>query len=224
MSFRSRTLVTPDNVGERLRQLREESKLTLDAVASQLNISIKHLQAIEESRYQDLPGKVYARNFVRRYIELVGLNVETAMEKFDQEYAVLTAPQQRRQSILPQRAQAEQPWWLRHSRLLFAGAVVAIVAGYFGWQIVRLVTPPQLTVTQPETDVLVRTSMLTITGSTEPSAEVRINNETAEVSATGEFSVPVDLQVGLNTIKITAKKKRSGEQVVIRQVLYEAPK
>lgn len=224
MSFRSRTLVSPENVGERLRQLREESHQTIESIAHQLNVSVKHLQAIETSRYQDLPGKVYARNFVRRYVELVGLNVETAMEKFDQEYAVLTAPQQRRNPMLPQRAQAEHPWWYRHGRLLAAGAVVLLVAGYFGWQIVRLVTPPELIVTQPAADVLVTAATFTVAGSTVPGAEVRINNETTELAANGTFSVRVDLQAGLNTIKITAKKKRSGERTVLRQILYEVPK
>lgn len=224
MSFRSRTLVSPDSVGERLRQLREEAHLTVEEMAAELNISVKHLQSIETSRYQDLPGKVYARNFVRQYVARVGLNVEAAMEKFDQEYAVLTSSQQRRNPIMPQRAQADHPWWYRHGRLVISGAIVAIVASYFGWQIIRLVTPPELTVSQPAADVLVTIPVYDVIGATEPGAEVKINNEVIEVNESGEFRESIDLQAGLNTLKITAKKKRSGERTIIRQVLYEVPK
>lgn len=224
MSFRSRDLLTPESVGERLKQLRGESRLPLETLATELQIATKHLQAIEESRYQDLPGKVYARNFVRRYVERMGLNAATAMEQFDAEYAVLTATQQRRHPILPQRARAEHPWWYRHGRLLFAGLVVALVAGYFGWQIVRLVTPPNLDVLIPAGDTLATTPTQTVSGQVDQDTEVKINGEAVEVTKTGEFSVTIDLQTGLNTLKITAKKKRSGERVVVRQVLYEEPK
>lgn len=224
MSFRARPLISQDSVGERLRQLRTEAHLSVESVANELQIAVKHLQAIEASRYQDLPGKVYARNFVRRYTERMGLNVETAMDRFDQEYAVVTAPQERRNPILPQRATSGHSWWRQNGRLLLAGAVVALVAGYFGWQIVRLVTPPQLTVSQPATDTLSSSASYTIQGLTEVGAEVRINNEPAEVTDQGVFTVQIDLQPGLNTLKISAKKKRSGERTIVRQILYEIEK
>lgn len=224
MSWRSRALISPESVGGRLQQLRQEAHLTIEAVAAELQIAVKHLQSIEASRYQDLPGKVYARNFARRYIERMGLNVETAMEQFDKEYDVLTVPQQRRNPILPQRANAEHPWWYRHGRIVMASVVVALVAGYFGWQIIRLVTPPTLAVTQPAEDALVTAATYTIKGVTEEGAEVRINNETSTVTADGSFAVDVDLQPGVNTLKISAKKKRSGERTIVRQILYEVPK
>ncbi len=224
MSFRARDLLTPDNVGERLKQLRIEARLSLEVLADELQVAVKHLQAIEESRYQDLPGQVYAQNFVRRYVERMGLNVETAMEQFTQEYAVLTTTQQRHHPILPTRINVGHPWWYRHSRLLLAGAVVAVVAGYFSWQIVRLVTPPNLEVTIPADDMLASVATQIVSGRVDQDAEVQINGEAVEVSEAGEFFVSVDLQTGLNTLKITAKKKRSGERVIVRQVLYEEPK
>lgn len=224
MSFRSRPIAAPETVGERLRQLRVEANLTLDDLGEELSIATKHLQAIEESRYQDLPGKVYARNFVRQYIARMDLNQAAAMERFEQEYAVVSAPQQRRNPLLPRRAQVEHPWWYRHGRLLMAGVVVVVVIGYFAWQIVQLLTPPELVVTDPAQDMSVTATTLTVRGNTEPNTEVKINNGPVEVATNGSFSVTIDLQVGLNTLKVTAKKKRSGERVVVRQVLREEPK
>ncbi len=223
MSFRSRPIAGPETLGERLRQLRVEANLTLVEVANELSIAVKHLQAIEESRYQDLPGQVYARNFVRQYIARLDLNQAAAMERFEQEYAVMSAPQQRRNPILPQRAKLEHPWWYRHGRLLTAGAAVVLVLGYFAWQIVQLLTPPGLTVTAPAQDLIVTAATFMVRGTTEPNTQVKINNEAVEVSAGGNFSVTIDLQLGLNTLKVTAKKKRSGERVVVRQVLREEP-
>lgn len=223
MAFRSRPIAAPETLGERLRQLRTEANLSLDDVAGELRIAPKHLQAIEESRYQDLPGPVYARNFVRQYINRLELNQAAAMERFEKENAVMSAPQQRRSPLLPQRAQAEHPWWYRHGRLLMAGAVVVLVVGYFAWQIVHLLTPPDLAVTNPPQDTIVTTATIQIRGTTEPGSEVKINNEAVEVATSGNFSVTIDLQLGLNTLKVTAKKKRSGERVVVRQVLREEP-
>jgi DNA-binding transcriptional regulator YiaG len=43
MTFARRPLAAPDTLGERLRQLREERRLTLDELGRMLNIAPKYL-------------------------------------------------------------------------------------------------------------------------------------------------------------------------------------
>jgi len=62
------------SVGERLRQAREQRGLTLDDVAAQTRIPIRHLRNIEEERWGELPSVTYTVGFTRSYANAVGLN------------------------------------------------------------------------------------------------------------------------------------------------------
>lgn len=62
------------SVGERLRQAREERSLTLEDVAAQTRIPIRHLRAIEESQWDELPAVTYTVGFGRSYANAVGLD------------------------------------------------------------------------------------------------------------------------------------------------------
>jgi cytoskeletal protein RodZ len=221
MFFKQRPLAAPSTVGERLHQLREETRLDLADLAPQLKIPAKYLEAIEESRYQDLPGLVYARNFVRLYASRMSLNLTTVMEKFEEEYAIMAKTRGIARPLMVQRAKTEAPWYRRHGRLLIAGAVIMIVLAYFGWQIWNLFTPPNLVIVRPATDVTTTESAITVSGISEGDAKVSINNAPIQINDRGEFSESIDLQRGLNTLKITAKKKYSRERVVYRNILVE---
>ena len=55
------------NVGEKLKAERERRALTLDDIALRTRIPMRHLEAIEKSEYQKLPGSTYAFGFTRTY-------------------------------------------------------------------------------------------------------------------------------------------------------------
>lgn len=72
-------------VAELLRATRERAGVDLQRVADVLRIRYVYLQAIEEGRYEDLPGKTYVIGFVRAYSEYLGLDVEEVVTRFKQE-------------------------------------------------------------------------------------------------------------------------------------------
>lgn len=61
-------------IGERLRQAREEKGLSLDEVANQTRIPVRHLQHIEAGDWDALPAITYSIGFVRSYGNAVGLD------------------------------------------------------------------------------------------------------------------------------------------------------
>jgi len=65
---------TAGSVGERLRRAREERGLTLEDVATQTRVPIRHLRAIEDSAWDDLPAVTYTVGFGRSYANAVGLD------------------------------------------------------------------------------------------------------------------------------------------------------
>lgn len=64
----------PLSVGERLRIARESRRLSLDDIATQTRVPLRHLEAIERSEWGQLPAPTYSIGFARAYAEIVGLD------------------------------------------------------------------------------------------------------------------------------------------------------
>jgi cytoskeleton protein RodZ len=61
-------------IGERLRRAREARAMSLDDVANQTRIPMRHLQHIEQEEWDALPAPTYAIGFTRNFATAVGLD------------------------------------------------------------------------------------------------------------------------------------------------------
>ena len=77
------------SVGRQLREVRETYDLEIEDVATALRIRPFYLQAIEETRYESLPGTTYAIGFVRAYAEYLRLDPKELVERFKAEVSGL---------------------------------------------------------------------------------------------------------------------------------------
>lgn len=59
--------------GDRLREAREALGLTLADVAQRTRITQRHLRAVEESQFSELPGRTYVTGFSRAYARAINL-------------------------------------------------------------------------------------------------------------------------------------------------------
>lgn len=76
-------------VGMLLRTERERRNFSLDDIAQYLRIRRVLLEAIEQGRFNALPGTPYAVGFVRAYAEFLGLDREELVSQFKAEAAGL---------------------------------------------------------------------------------------------------------------------------------------
>lgn len=72
-------------LGERLRNAREEQGIPLPQAAADTRILQRYLVAIESGEYHHLPGDVYARGFLRNYGEYLGLAAEELIDEYRRE-------------------------------------------------------------------------------------------------------------------------------------------
>lgn len=72
------------DVGRKLKEARISLGYTLDEIEEQTKIRKKYLQALEEERFGDLPGRVYAKAFLRTYARFLNLDAEELATQFDQ--------------------------------------------------------------------------------------------------------------------------------------------
>lgn len=69
-------------IGERLREARLQKDLSLDYMQETTKIQKRYLTAIEEGNFDILPGKFYARAFIKEYANAVGLDPNELLEEF----------------------------------------------------------------------------------------------------------------------------------------------
>ena len=68
--------------GENLRRERELRGISLREIADATKISIRFLQALEQDRFDVLPGGLFRRTFVRQYAKHVGLDADRLVAEF----------------------------------------------------------------------------------------------------------------------------------------------
>lgn len=75
------------NVGDKLRQARERSNLSIRDMSERTKIRSDHLEALEEGNYDVFSAPVYIRGFVRSYSSALKLDVPETLALLDEELA-----------------------------------------------------------------------------------------------------------------------------------------
>lgn len=113
-------------VGDMLRQHRVRSGFDLAEVSGYLHIRRGYLEAIEQGRYDLLPGPAYAAGFVRAYAGFLGCDADATVDRLQHESATLAAvvPLHSRAPV----AEGNAP----RAGVVLMGAAIAFLA-YAGW-------------------------------------------------------------------------------------------
>jgi len=117
--------------GKKLKREREMRGIALEEIARHTKISTRMLEAIEEDRFDLLPGGIFSRAFVLHYARYLGLNEEQAGAEFDLAVGTPGAVSieevaAQRESLARQAAAGEGPA-ARRRLLLIAGLSAALV-------------------------------------------------------------------------------------------------
>lgn len=118
-----------NQIGEILKQTREAQGITLNQIGEATKISTKYLRAIENGEYDAIPGEVYLKGFIRNYANILGLDGEQMVAKFNElrqahdSMALNQLERERRGRMEHDRLERRQ------TRMRIAARVVVIVAG-----------------------------------------------------------------------------------------------
>jgi transcriptional regulator with XRE-family HTH domain len=198
-------------LGEVLRAAREQRGVDLARVERDTKIRSRYLSALESGDYQDLPGAVYTRGFLRNYGLYLGLDPEYLTDLYRLE---TNGTSLERASPAPPR-----PIAIRRTRafVVTPGAIAAAlltvivvaIVGYIGYELFTFAGKPQLRIDQPVGDLAsYGETTYTIVGVAPPNATITVEglgeNPVATADAQGHFSVVVKLVPGSNVITISA--------------------
>lgn len=116
----------PGGIGALLREQRKRRGEDLRKAAQALRIRYPYLEAIEEERFERLPGATYATGFVRAYAEYLGLDSDEILRRFREETSNINdSTELYFLSPIPESG-------IPSGALILVGVVVALL-GYGGW-------------------------------------------------------------------------------------------
>jgi cytoskeleton protein RodZ len=76
-----------ESLGSKLRETREQGNITLLQAAEDTRISLKYLKSLEEEKYEELPGGMYNRAFLRCYCEYLHLNPQEMLQRYESKFS-----------------------------------------------------------------------------------------------------------------------------------------
>lgn len=113
-----------ESLGTIFKEIREKNGITLEEIENTTKIRTKYLKAIENDKFDEIPGKVYAKGFVKSYAKYLKIDqepviIEMIEEAFGENKAAITpdvvpiAPEipkrEEKHSLSEKRAKREQP-------------------------------------------------------------------------------------------------------------------
>ncbi len=126
-----------DDFGSHLRHQRELRGISLDEIASITKIHLRYLKALESNSFDELPGEVFIKGFIRSYGRAIGADLNELIKAYDESVG---------KERLETRQQAEKEGGSENQKQVFL--VNAIVGGFLGlfilfaiWYLLQ--NPPQ---------------------------------------------------------------------------------
>lgn len=132
--------------------------LSLEAIGARTKIPERHLRALEEGRFVDLPGGIFRRGILRGYLDALGMGSEPWMERYEaclaelpvgdgaEDLAVFAEGVRRSRPVVDRRVEALR--W--PGVLVIVGALLL-----FGWWVWRYALRDRLVLSTGERDGVV---------------------------------------------------------------------
>lgn len=136
------------SVGERLRSAREEKGFSLEDIAAETRIPLRHLESLEAGDWERLPAPTYTIGFAKNYAGAIGLDRAEIGEQLRSEmggYRADTAVVEHFEPVDPARA---MPRWVIFGAI---GALIVVVL-LFSWirnQSLTQEAPPPVAAEKP---------------------------------------------------------------------------
>ncbi len=223
-------------LGERMKKLRDERRLSLSEVSKSTKIQTKYLEYLEEGEYMKLPADVYVKGFLRSYAAFMGLSEGNLVKQFEREKGI-----HKNIKKITEGEKVGKPInfsvFIITPRVVVVGVVILLTISSFVYlylQVNNFVSTPRLVIIKPLDGAGVEGNTTHVAGLAEKDALVTINDQPVLVNEKGEFSEDVGLKSGLNVISVKARNKFNKEatqsvsvdanfQVDVAQSLQEDP-
>lgn len=188
--------------------------ITLQKLADVSGIAIKHLEHMAGGNLEKMPPAPYLRSYLAVIGEVLDFDGQALWDRIRVDELAVDETQNDR---FPQRLSN----FSSKKKLLWLGVVALIIGIYLLFRLPEIVGQPSLDIGFPSEPVsTVSVTPVTIIGSIKNGDEFSVNGERVPLEQNGVWQKSIDLQEGMNTIELKAKKFLGREIRVLRQVIY----
>lgn len=209
-------------VGQTLRSAREKKQIELDVAASILKIRIRYLEALERGDFSIFPSPLYAKGFLKNYAKYLGIEETEVLALYRRE----ETPQIKQKSVVedlqikslvkPVRFTVKPGFIVA----LFTICLICVVFIYLFIQFRTIAVPPNLKISAPSQNEIVKSSVITINGNTNGN-KITINNVPVPfISDNGDFTTNITLHTGINDVIFTATNSFNRSVTIKKTVIY----
>ncbi len=200
-------------LGERMKKLRDERRLSLGEISKGTKIQTKYLQYFEENEYMKLPADVYVKGFLRSYGLYMGVSEASLIKQFEREKDI-----HKNIKKIVDEDKVKKPInfsiFVITPKMIIMGTILLAVFSSFVYlylQVNNFISTPRLVIIKPADNIVINGSATHVVGMAERDALVTINDQPVLVNEKGEFSEDIGLKEGVNVIAIKARNKFNKE-------------
>lgn len=203
-------------LGEKLKKLRSDKRITLGEVSRLTKIQIPYLEYLEEGKYEKLPADVYVRGFLRSYADFLGVSEQILIKLYDKEKEIKkNLEKKKKRKEIKVKPVNISSFVFTPRKILALAVVVLIFAGlaFLYKEIDSFASAPSLVILSPGADSEISGNSVYIEGITDQDAALFINGQPISVGEGGRFRENLTLQSGLNVISVKSVNKFEKEAV-----------
>lgn len=215
-------------LGERIRKLRSDKRISLVEVSRATKIRIDYLSYLEEGNYNRLPADVYTKGFLRSYAEFLGADENSFIRLFEKEKGIkknIEKVRAGRNEDLKAKPINISSFVFTPKKMVIFFTLILTLAGivYLYREIGSFSNTPRLVVLSPENGATVKGNSVFVEGITDKDAKLFVNNQPILVNDDGKFRENVTVQPGVNVLNIKSVNKFNKEiqETVQIQADYE---
>ena len=161
--FHKKTIVIQETLGERFKKVRLGKLWTLKRASKETGIAARYLEALERSFYDELPGEVYAKNFIRAYSKHLGLPPKDMLALYADERHV--SEHKKHSRFLKEIEKTRVIDILLKPSTLKLAVVCAtslLVLSYIAWNFYITIARPHLELFTPQDNITINTLRLEV--------------------------------------------------------------
>lgn len=202
-------------LGERMKKIRNERRLSLAEVSKSTKIQAKYLEYLEEGDYMKLPADVYVKGFIRSYANFMVLDEVSLIKQYQREKGIhknikkISDDDNDRKPI-------KFSSFIITPKIIILSTIILLVLSSFLYlylEVNSFISKPRLVIIKPSDGMSIDGSSTHVTGIAEKNALIFINDQPVLVNENGEFGEDVGLKSGLNVITVKARNKFNKEAV-----------
>ncbi len=214
MVFQKRLLPQSDNIFLELQDIRKSHCVSLENIHRKTKIPLKYLRALEEGNIKMLPDVLYVRNIIKKYLGFFHIDAKPYLAKLE------IKPEENKYA---ERIINRGPLIVVSRVIKTALAIILVLGfiGFLGYKINNIFSPPDISVYSPAEGFVSNTEIISVQGRAQAGTTISINGERVVLDKNNEFAKEINLQKGLNTIKISGVRRYSKENVIWRKVVLE---